>query len=65
MQNEQPLTRDERIALGKICGCERCAYCFEWRIERVTLDMMEEISRGKEIAEQARQEWLDKHINRS
>jgi hypothetical protein len=65
MQNEQPLTRDERIALGKICGCGHCWYCNDWRIERVTLAMLEEISQGKEIAELGRKEWLDKHVNRS
>jgi hypothetical protein len=63
--DDTPLTKEERIALGKLCGCERCVYCEEWRVERVTLNMLDMVKRAKEIAEEGRREWMVKHINRS
>jgi len=65
MGKKRKPTEDEMIVFGKLCGCERCKYCDAWGHERLMQRMADEVRRGKEIAEDARKEWLDKHINRS
>jgi hypothetical protein len=65
MGKKRKLTDEESIAFGKLCGCGRCRYCYDWQHEQLMQRMADEVRRGKEIAEDARKEWLDKHINRS
>jgi sulfatase maturation enzyme AslB (radical SAM superfamily) len=65
MPRKRKLTDEESIAFGKLCGCNRCRYCYDWQHEQLMQRMEDEVRRGKEIAEDARKEWLDKHINRS
>ena len=65
MPRKRKLTDEESIAFGKLCGCGRCRYCYDWQYEQLMQHMADEVRRGKEIAEDARKEWLDKQINRS
>lgn len=54
------LSREEEIALGQICGCENCKYCYTFRIEQVHREMEEMVHNGKDIAERSRNEFLQK-----
>jgi DNA repair photolyase len=65
MPRKRKPTEDERIVLGKICGCGKCKYCYAWQHEQTMQAMLDQVRQGKEIAEAARQEWIDQHINRS
>ncbi len=46
------------LALGKICGCGKCRYCLALQHEEMLLDMVDQVRRGKQIAESAREEIL-------
>jgi len=50
--------------LGKVCGCGKCQYCFAWQVEQTAQAMLDQVRQGKEIAEAARREFIEK-INRS
>ena len=71
MPKKREPTLDERIAFGKLCGCGRCLYCYDWQFEQVMQGMADEVRRGKEIAEEARVNIIDElrkkyeQINRS
>lgn len=54
MPRKRELTSDERIAFGKLCGCEKCMYCYDWQLEKIWQSMSDEVHRGKEVAEEAR-----------
>lgn len=60
MSKKRKPTEDEMIVFGKLCGCDKCKYCNAWSHERTMLAMVEEVRRGKEIAEAYRQEQLTK-----
>ena len=51
-------TEDERIVLGKICGCGKCEYCEALSAELTMQAMVDEVRRGKETAQAAREEFL-------
>ncbi len=53
-----PKPRETTFALGKICGCGSCRYCHAWQREQTVLAMLDEVRRGREIAEAAREEQL-------
>jgi hypothetical protein len=55
-----PKPRASTLALAKICGCGRCKYCDALSTELTMQAMEDEVRRGKEIAEEARKEFLDK-----
>jgi len=64
MGKKRKPTEDERIVLGKVCGCGKCQYCFAWQVEQTAQAMLDQVRQGKEIAEAARREFIEK-INRS
>lgn len=55
-----PKPRESTLALGKICGCGGCKYCQAWHREEVMRKMVEEVRRGKEIAQAYREKELNK-----
>jgi hypothetical protein len=60
MPRKRKPTEDEMIVFGKLCGCERCKYCDAWGEERLMQRMVDEVRRGKEIAEAARADIINK-----
>ena len=63
-RKRKPKPRASTLALGKICGCGKCKYCYAWQDEQTAQGMVEMVRRGKEIAEAGRKEWMEK-LNRS
>jgi hypothetical protein len=55
-----PKPRESTLALGRICGCDRCKYCEALSAELTVQAMVKEVSRGKQIAEAHREELLNK-----
>jgi len=55
-----PKPRESTLALGKICGCGKCRYCRAWQGEQTILAMVDEVRRGKEIAQAYREKELNK-----
>ncbi len=58
MARRKKPTVDEAIVFGKLCGCGKCKFCMTWQHEQVLLDMVDQVRRGKQIAESAREEIL-------
>ena len=54
MPKKRKPTADESIVFGKLCGCGRCLYCYDWQFEQLMQSMEDEVRRGKETAEEAR-----------
>jgi hypothetical protein len=59
MARKRKLTEDEMIVFGKMCGCDKCKYCNAWSREQTIQAMLNEVSRGKQIAETARKELIE------
>lgn len=65
MPRKRKLTEDEMIVFGKLCGCDKCKYCDAWSREQTMQAMLDEVSRGKEIAEAARRKQMEKWRNQN
>lgn len=61
-ERKPKLTREEKLMFGRMCGCGKCKFCYAWQQEKVWLNMIEEVEKGKERAKQAREHikegWL-------
>jgi hypothetical protein len=58
MARRKKPTVDEAIVFGKLCGCGKCRFCQAWQDEETILHMLDQVRRGKQIAESAREEVL-------
>ena len=57
-RNRIPKPRASTLALGKICGCEKCKYCKALAHELVVQEMLVMVAHGPDIARAAREEKL-------
>ena len=53
-KREVPLTHEEMLMFGKMCGCEKCKFCEVLAQEKIWLSMVKEVKNSKRRAEEAR-----------
>ena len=58
MDHDPPLSREEEIALGRVCGCGNCKYCYKFQMEQVHREMEAMVRNGRAIALSAREEHI-------